>query len=169
MLAYLLDPMKGHDQGTLFLSLFLDALKKAADSQGLDINIPRVESAVGWSCRKEFVLPEPLGRLDLMLQGPEILIVVENKVRAGLGPDQLDRYWSFAEKHARAGGRKPILVYLTPDGEKPTGGGQAGEKTLIPLSYRYDLYSFLRLSVGSVKAISVAEVVRQYADLVRDI
>jgi hypothetical protein len=84
------------------------------------------------------MLPENLGRVDILIVGPTVVIVIGNKVHAKLGPDQLDRYWQYACARAKSS-RLPILVYLTPGGDPPENTNNE-IPSLISLSYRYDLY-----------------------------
>jgi hypothetical protein len=173
MLAFLLDPMADHAQGALFLDHFLETLEKAGREQGLEPNFPRPKKDTlwEWSCRKEFVLQPPkLGRADFVLRAPQLLIVIENKVHAKLGDDQLDRYWTYAQEQAgQVQDRKAYIVYLTPDGIRPAAGGIIPKTSFICLSYRDHIHDFLRQAIDNVRAGSVAEVLRQYASLVKEL
>jgi PD-(D/E)XK nuclease superfamily protein len=169
MLAHLLDPTASHCQGPLFLQGLLDKLQIAGQAQGLQLGFPHIENASTWSCRKEVNLPGALGRVDIVIRGPTHLIVIENKVRASLGEDQLDRYWAYAQEKARQDGSRPVIVYLTPDGREAVGKVEIPRASLISLSYRYDLYPLFDQAALSCKAVSVSEIVLQYAALIRDL
>lgn len=171
MLAHLLDPAKGHAQGTLFLRKFLDIIQREAEHQGIPIRIPRLEDGSRWQCRNEVGLPRGLGRADILLRGPDLLLVIENKVHASDLEGQLSRYWEYAHTEAAHHHLVPLVVYLTPDGHPPTpqsmGEASGLASALVRLSYNEDIYELVQSTTGAISAVSVAEVLRQYAALVR--
>ena len=67
--------------------------------------------------------------------------------------------------------RIKILVYLTPDGRAPTTQSFNEHPHLknevVLLSYRDDIYKLVQSTAETIEAVSVAEVLRQYATLVR--
>lgn len=168
LLAHLLDPRGGHSQGTLFLSGFLTAVRSAALSQGLSIPIAEIRHPDNWSCQREVALPDGLGQADLVLRGPELIMVIENKIHAGEGSQQIPRYWSYAQREAGRD-RTPVLVYLTPDGRPTRSDCSRFQHRLVLVSYHRDIFPFLSDAAQSLHAVSVAEVLRQYADLVRNL
>ncbi len=170
LLAYLLDPFAGHAQGVLFLHKFLDIVRRAAESQGIQLPVPSPKDGSRWRCRKEVLLPRDYGQADILLRGPDFMFVLENKIFAGDQGSQLRRYWDYLQTEAQDCPSR-IVVYLTPDGRVPTaqslGGNQDLAKALVRLSYREDVYELIHSTVNSIEAISVAETLRQYAALVR--
>jgi hypothetical protein len=173
MLAHLLDPAGSHAQRTRFLSDFLNIVQAAADGQRKNLHLPRPEdSAIGqWRCEREFLLPRDLGKADVILYGPSLLLVIENKIFAGDQANQLQRYWDFAKPEAERKCLLPVIVYLTPEGHRPSeqslGDSTELEEHLVLLSYHEDIYQFIQHNAEDLSAISVTEVLRQYADLVR--
>ncbi len=169
MLAYLLDPAAGHAQDMLFLRKFLDIVRRAAERQGKQLPVPYPENSSRWQCRKEVRLPRDLGQVDVLLRGPELMLVLENKILAGDQENQLRRYWDYLLTEAE-GRPSRIVVYLTPDGRTPTaqslGGNTDLAEALVRLSYRENIYELVRSAADMTKAISVAEILRQYAALV---
>jgi hypothetical protein len=171
MLAHLLDPGGNHGQRDLFLRNFLDVVQTAADRQGKNLRLPRPENA---SCRTEFPLRN--GRIDVLLRSRGLLLVIENKISASDQEEQLERYWRFAQDEAQAKHLLPVIIYLTPDGHPPTdqalgkkdSSSELNER-LVLLSYCDDIYLFIQRSIDALAAVSVAEVLRQYAALVRDL
>jgi len=171
MLAHLLDPAGSHQQGTLFLCSFLDIVQKASVDQGKHFIIPRLQDDARWRCRREVWLRDGLGQADILLRGPGLILVIENKIGAADQDKQLCRYWEYARTEAEKNSLLPVVVYLTPDGRAPTPGSVGGalglDEMLVRLSYQQDIYELIMRTVMTVRAISVAEVLRQYADLVR--
>jgi PD-(D/E)XK nuclease superfamily protein len=173
MLAHLLDPAGSHAQSALFLHNFLDVVQTAASRQGKSLPLPQLEDPTQWRCRREVPLSDSLGQVDVLLRGPGLLLIIENKVYADDPVNQLKRYWEFAQTEAEARRALPVIVYLTPDGRAPPphSVGQSPRLTdnLILLSYAQDIHQFIQRSVNCLAAVSVAEVLRQYAELVRGI
>lgn len=105
------------------------------------------------------------------MRGPGLLLVIENKIYAGDQENQLRQYWEFIRPEAEAYRLLPIVVYLTPNGRAPT-AQSIGEnpdlvEKLVRLSYQEDIYELIQSTSAELKAVSVAEVLRQYAALVR--
>jgi hypothetical protein len=171
MLAHLLDPGGSHAQGALFLQCFLDVVQTAASRKVKNLSLPQLEDPTLWRCRKEVPLSDGLGQVDVLLRGPGLLLIIENKVYAGDPVSQLERYWKFAQAEAEGKHVLPVIVYLTPEGRPPplhsVGQLPGLSENLILLSYAQDIYQFIQRSVDSLAAVSVAEVLRQYAELVR--
>jgi hypothetical protein len=76
MLAHLFDPRATHGQGSLFLDRFLELVQSAADRSGLSLSVTTSPGSDGWSCRKEYMLPRNRGRVDILIVGPTIVIVI---------------------------------------------------------------------------------------------
>jgi PD-(D/E)XK nuclease superfamily len=171
MLAHLLDPLDSHAQKILFLRRFLDIVKKAAGHQGKHFIIPPPQDGSRWRCRKEVRLPNGLGRADIPLRGPSLLLVIENKIYASDQENQLRQYWEFLSAEAERYHLLPVVVYLTPDGRAPTpqsiGESPALVEKIVSLSYQEDIYELIQSTSEALKAVSVAEVLLQYAALVR--
>jgi hypothetical protein len=124
MLAGLLDPKSSHNQGSTFLSSFLKLL---ACSPTLPTT-ERKKLLEGIGCEWEVELERKVrtGRLDIFLccRDKGILIVVENKLDAGEGQNQLYRY-NEAISTRRAEFPHQILVLLTISGSPATSAGDA--------------------------------------------
>lgn len=107
VLASLLDPRGHHGQGLLFLRSFLHEI-------GLEKYAPATDGEAVWSVKTELVLPTRR-RIDLLIDGPSVVIGIENKVFAGEGDGQLADYARELGKHHKHG----MLVFLTPTGRPP--------------------------------------------------
>jgi PD-(D/E)XK nuclease superfamily len=77
LLAHLLDPAGRHAQGVLFLRSFLDLVQGAAKNQGKTLLLPTLEDQTRWRCRKEVSIPD--GQVDILLRGPGLVLIIENK------------------------------------------------------------------------------------------
>ena len=115
-LAFILDPAESHGQGQLFLkAVLMDLLKQALperrplspiDRDGTDLR--------GVEVKREWK------HIDLLIkcQEPSFVVVVENKIGAKEGRDQLIRYEATMNKHYP--GARPLYVYLTLNADEPS-------------------------------------------------
>ncbi len=174
MLAHLLDPAGNHAQGTRFLQGFLDIVQAAAERQKKNIRLPPLgDLTYRWRCRREVPLRDDLGQADVLIRGPGLLLLIENKIFAADQEAQLQRYWIFAKAEAEAKSLLPLIIYLTLDGHPPTAQSiresPGLDERLVLLSYHDDIYQFIQGNAEALHAVSVAEVLRQYAELVRNL
>jgi hypothetical protein len=100
----LLDPNSSHYFGNSFLRLFLDKLD-------LTIDYDVEEFAVN----REVVFSN--GRMDFVISSQNHLIVIENKINANDGIEQLKRYHDFLKSSTI---KNKKLYYLTLDGKDAT-------------------------------------------------
>jgi hypothetical protein len=135
-LRELLDPGGSHGQGYLFLQGFLDTLADLAGNPGLaSRNSLVMRNTQVWTEKHLGVE----GRLDLLLVlGDETLIAIENKIFASEQEGQVDRYSTWLGGQG-TGEQNRVLVFLTPDGRKPSSGEHA---PVVCLSYA-DIASWL--------------------------
>jgi len=128
-IAYLLDTKASHDFGDLFLKYFFKELEK--EPFGIK-NLPYDEVLI-----IERERPTTYGRyIDISLElGKEWIVFIENKIRSGEQPEQMNDYYNFAKGNYSKG----IGIYLTLNGDDP---GSISEKsdqddgfTIISLSY----------------------------------
>lgn len=144
-LKTLLDPEGSHEQGTLFLERFLEYCSNKYSSPAADgskIQFPNIETPLNpesWKVKVED--PVDQGRFDIVLRSPELLCVIENKIYASEGEDQLRRYWEAMQQEQKNVGYSEIaLVFLTLQGDK----SETGEGIpYFSLSYRNDIYNWL--------------------------
>ena len=149
ILRDLLDPAGTHGQGTLFLEAFLANLLRRPD----------LLAAVKANPEKVWIDSEiatHLGRPDLLIRvAPHFVAIVENKVRAKEGKDQLVRYRRFLDQQSES---KKLLIYLTPDGRE----SETGVKRYVRLSYARDVRSWLRDAGNRAKAPAVRIFLGEY-------
>jgi len=156
-LAELLDPNGMHDQGDHFLTEFLELAKKGG------LRGPS-ESAAGliWKITTE----EPVSvydRLDIVLRGTRhrsvgvhFVMVIENKIDATEGIEQLRRYDDWLQKQ-EADFRN--LVFLTPDGREPT---TISADKCVCLSYSEHVTAWLRKLLDQIQAPLLRFAIDQY-------
>ena len=106
MLAWLLDPLGHHGLKEGFLKRFLDDLRSAT---GTDLAYP-----MDWG---QIRIRREWQHIDLLIEAPEFIVLIENKTRTRDHSDQLSRYLHTVEQ--RFPGRRRIAVYLTPEGDAP--------------------------------------------------
>ena len=166
-LANLLNPEGTHSQGVVFLRYFLNQLD-SFDCENLeDFKVTR-EAYVG------------AGRIDILLEKDDACIIIENKIdgerkdaedQAG----QLNKYYKYAKKSFTANQIK--LIYLTPNGRRPSEDslrGEYGQKPLdvgrvICMSYESHIVKWLEECIKKVAEIDpIREVLLQYQMLVKE-
>jgi len=139
VLAWLLAPRESHGFGDLLLSSLLAELGRRSTS----LELPKIPDD-GCCVRIE---SSPLGdgrnRLDIEIDAPNLYLIIEVKIDAVEGTNQLLRYGSLGED--RASNRPWGIVFLTPKGNKSSTANIYMDK-VIHLSWR-DLSSVLSRSL----------------------
>ena len=111
MLSELLNPKGSHGQSDAFLKLFLkDVVHKE------DLNTQAAEILTEFSIGSISEDETSGGRIDLAIQFPDYLILIENKIDAGDQANQLLRYNNYAKETKK----KYKLLYLSKDGHEPS-------------------------------------------------
>ncbi|WP_437675740.1 PD-(D/E)XK nuclease family protein [Sorangium sp. So ce131] len=126
LLAWLLDPQSRHGLGSRFLEAVLRRCTSDLPTSDLHRARPALEVAQGNA------------RADIVVTGPGLCLVIENKVDAGEQPRQCDRLFeSF--------GREPgaLFVFLSPSGRAPETATDSAQGAFHPMSYA-DIASMLR-------------------------
>ena len=120
-LAYFLNPRLSHALGTAFLKRFLEsALAGNLGFGPLEVSLWRADGAIA---HREWQ------NIDITVRDDQnkIAVIIENKIDAVEGPNQLHRYFEIAEREFS--GWRVIAIYLTPDGDRPS------DDRYIPMSY----------------------------------
>ena len=165
MLGYLLDPAAQHDQGTLFLELFLKKCLEIdpAEIVGLESTCVALECSVSVAdgTRED---NDRGRRMDIVIFLPDGRIIgIENKVDAAEGDDQVSDYQRWLDQQRHQNGMKPLLVFLTPDGSPPK-GRVLDSVAVLSLSYR-QLGLWLQALVSSDPPDRLRHVLCMYADV----
>jgi len=164
ILHYLLDPSADHGFGTMFLSLFLEVLAigditeatqamrklEVADRKKTTISI------------REMIAGE-FGRMDIVVEIPGFVIVIENKIYARDQDEQVPRYVSYCEDRCRRERIEYMVLYLTPEGRSAT---QAESLHYYCISYRNHIKNWLSLCIEAVDKYPVVKIgLSHYLDL----
>jgi hypothetical protein len=156
-LAYLLSPNRPHGLGTRPLQQILRrTLELIAPAERpfstLELMVSDLDSAV--------VHRERDG-IDLLIEIEvlNLVIVVENKIRAKAGDGQLKRYRDLVE--ARYPTCRKLLLFLTPEGSLPD------EEAYWPLSYTTLAATLEALGSDLPPADPTALIIRHYVDMLR--
>lgn len=151
-LAELLDPNGCHGQQDYFLKLFLT---KVLDLCKPALLVGRSE----WKVKTEDAVNAE-DRLDIVLrcQARGFIIVIENKIDAREGPEQLRRYADWLKGQKRL---FPVqhLVFLTITGREPD---TVAPNACVRLSYREDIRNWLAFASEGIQATPVRCAVAQY-------
>jgi len=143
----LLNPNGIHQQGNLFLELFIDTL-------GLDVEF------------KECVTFREKHNIDILLKSENDVIIIENKIYSEDHSSQLTRYKELIENQGYEE-KNITTLYLTLFGHAPS------EKVNFPIqniSYRKEIISWIERCIEAVKDVAVLyEVLKQYLSLVEEI
>ena len=154
-LGQLLFPRASHGQGNLFLKAFLEhCARKFTDFPPL----PPLEPAENWLVSTEN--RTRYGRLDIVIQNPRegFLCVIENKIDADEGHQQLLRYSQWMHDHLDVYPYQ-ALCFLTIHG----GASRTAEsRPYFRISYHEDIVDWLEETLEHIQAPGVYEIVRQY-------
>lgn len=160
LLADLLDPDGSHGLGAVFLRAFLKL-----------VGLP-APAAAAWrvSCEES----HQYGRWDIALHGQAagrpVLLIIENKINAAEGYQQLDRYVKAAHEHAEAYAPTDVwLIFLTPDGRSAESCRQPNGACLLTWSYHQHIHAWLTACLPPARAHArLHHVLVQYLDLLTD-
>jgi hypothetical protein len=131
VLAWLLEPTESHGLNSRFLARMLKFFRCELPKSQIVLFLKTV------SVKRE------QDHLDLVLVSEKlkVIIVLENKVKAKEGPNQLDRYYKRVENHNVYKDYKRYYVFLTPDGRSPSSEKMC--QIWQPCSY-HDVYTVLQ-------------------------
>jgi len=151
-LAYLLSPNEHHDQSIIFLEAFLQKLNLQMD----DMDRARVVAERSGTEH---------GRMDIVIDCEPWLIVIEIKIDAGEGAEQLQHYRTWLDKQPDYDNEKKHLIFLTPNGHESITGAAGAYQTL---SYSDVANAFSPLlEKQAALPPSIREVLQQYISICR--
>ena len=165
LIGELLDPEGSHGQSDLFLKHFL-----SINREKIVQNVPDFDFEAEFEVYKEksFDDGQQSGRIDITVESARYMIVIENKINAPDQPRQLERYF----EHARAIGKTPILIYLTPNGLSPGKYtlGDLHPDQVVSMSYDSEIANWIHKCRDSVSMLAhIRESLNQYLIIVRRI
>ncbi len=138
-IAELLDPKGSHDQGTVFLKMFLEKVVDTLPSE----NFPggrkiRPDESKARVKREHYIREVNIagdeskgGRIDIFITDGTRHISIENKIGEGEGEHQVTRYCNYEPDSNH-------VLYLTPCGDKPS------TNKAYPISYRRHIIRWLK-------------------------
>lgn len=156
-LAHLLSPGRPHGLGSAPLQAVLRRVVESMTREGRPVST--VELLVG--DLDNAVVHRERDSIDLLveLDTLELVVVIENKIRAKAGEGQLARYREVVE--ARYPTWRRLLVFLTPDGHPPD------DQAYTSLSYVALAEILDRVVAGRPEGDATALIVRHYVDMLR--
>ena len=170
ILAALINPQGTHGLGEAFLQAFLDTVFKHEMPGG-----KRLIASTSSHVRTEVPVDsddEKLGRVDILIDDAKNnwSVVIENKVYAHEGEDQIGRYkrWLVSE---RANCMK-VILFLTLDGRNPSTDQviEGANVTVLPISWENDIVTWLEECLRlAVDRPFVRESLCQYINLIKQL
>ena len=144
MIAELLNPKGSHGQGIAFLQLFLGTVF-SDDPNNPDKKSPACEEALVEAERSFSIIDGATGRIDIIIELKQAVIVIENKIDAPDQKLQMARYRDYAKSIAKHRSRNVHLFYLTPDGREPSESslGDNNQPTVDLLTYPTEIAAWL--------------------------
>ncbi len=162
LIGELLNPKGKHNQGDLFLKLFLNQIELQNHNEDETQNASViVEESVG-NITNNY---EAGGRIDLVIKFPNNKpIVIENKIWTG---DQYKQLWRYKQQYPNA-----YLVYLTPFGNKASKESlhEINSEDVIYVSYKTDIKSWINDCIKEVSRLPlIREVLNHYLHTINQI
>lgn len=157
IISELLDPKGSHGQRDAFLNIFASRLNLIED----------VESCADCEVIQEYTIGQKTettgGRIDILIRkGSKPWIIIENKIGAELGDNQLLRYQNYAPE--------ANLIYLTLNGENPTNDDGNNYTNLKCLSYTDDIIGWLEeCRKEATTTPTLRESITQYINLLKQL
>ena len=156
MLGWLMNPNENHGMGDVFLKGILQRLVENDSDGRYDVFNVLLMDFYTFSVMREWK------NIDILLTSTEekTVIAIENKVGSHEHSNQLNRYRNILEKEYPDYNR--MLVFLTPDGEKPS-----DVENWDVLTYS-DIIDVLESATSQIKVLpDVDLMIKNYIDVVR--
>jgi len=136
-LTNLLNPNGTHQQGTLFLKLFIDRI--------LNYEIQQDNQYLQNFCEEENIYVQtekstPNGRIDIWIENDKYIIAIEGKTETVDSKGQLKKY----NEYLKTKNKPYLLIYLTKFGEEPT---NEHPKNLQLMDFDDDIMTFIKNSL----------------------
>jgi len=153
----LLNPRGLHNQGDMFLRLFLKQILKKKEYKNMGTNLS--------ADRETLILDKK--RIDFTIETSNMFIAIEMKINASDGEEQLSDYYKYIKD------KKEVnkLFYLTLDGKeanKKSTNGLEINKDYFLISFQYDIYNWIEVCIEKVATIpTIREGLVHYRNLIR--
>lgn len=157
LLYELLNTNGSHNQKSTYLNIFIKDVLKVNDFDLKNVKVEREKHING------------LGRVDLIIENPEFLIIIEIKIDAGDQENQLKRY----NKYGMDSRKEHSIYYLTLYGQEAS-RFSTGD-TYIDyecISFENDILNWINKCIGAGKTPllpSIRETLVQYSKLIEKI
>lgn len=137
-LGWFLDPNDNHGIGDYFLRRFLIKILQDPRANHTDYKDKKNYSIVDIHrlLNQNISVYREQDFIDILIEFDEVVIVIENKIHASEGRNQLIRYKNYIEK--KYPNKRPIFVYLTKYGDE-----SSLNEFYIPMSYQKDVLIYL--------------------------
>jgi hypothetical protein len=171
ILAYLFDPFQTHGFDTALLIALLERIRPPSNGRSLLNLLHDPDRQIKVTPEYRYLVDQAsdrsVARCDIWLEIDSKrgrgLVVIENKINAPEGRNQLQWYERRASKWRReTKGRRPLLVYLTPE-------GRDGAKQWLPLTYLDVASSFREVWKRRKRAPGLAFLASYIATIMRHI
>lgn len=166
-IAELLNPQGNHGCGSMFLAEFIRQIHLEEFNMNFEETKVEIERSIGL---KNDDVTEG-GRLDIVLQTKDVMIIIENKIYAGDQEKQLLRYWNYAKKEIKAGNvKQSTILYLTLDGHIASKDSANKDIKYTCVSYQDHILSWLNNCIGlSAQKPLIRETIIQYSNLIKQL
>ena len=164
-IAELLNPKGCHGNGDIFLNLFFSHVDCLSDWQFCTNNVvTEIERPVGY---RKLETGEG-GRIDIVVENEQQMLIIESKIYACDQPQQLLRYQNYAKQ----AGKDYRILYLTLDGhnasEVSTLNKLEPDKDYYSISFSTDILTWLQVCLEhSSERPLVYNTILQYINLVK--
>lgn len=138
IIFFLLNSTDCSNRPNTFLNLFLQILK-----------IPQAFLVEQWNVYREKSFDGGSSRIDFVIESQSFCAIIEMKIDAGDGDNQLARYASFG----RSKRKKYCVYYLTLDGHEPEEQSVRGvdKDRLVCISFEKEIVSWIQKCMCTVK------------------
>ena len=160
ILSWLFDYKESHGVESTILKSFLEELfEDEYNSQRIGL-LPEQIQLEDYKILRELNTFKGIFDLLIVSEKTKTVILIENKINAPAGKDQLDRYKSFLEEYYPNFSR--ILIFLTLKNTDPRTDGY------LKANYGM-LYQVLRKNLGHFETEELRNFIEQYMYLLRDL
>lgn len=165
-LAYLLNPKREHDCGSLFLDLFLNTLKQIPplSHSGVLMDSSSLSACLCKDAKVSTEVRTEDGRMDIRIECPSWgVIVIENKIWAAEQPNQIGRY----TRHLDDSGKRYLLLYLTLHGSQSQTADGSCLENYYRISYRDHILKWLEDCLrATYEHVNINQALQQYKGVV---
>jgi hypothetical protein len=186
LIAELLNEKGSHGQGNLFLNLFLQVINTKINNWNITNQLQHsfIDDFNGSQAITEYSIGEVSrdyyegGRIDILVEDSDQIIVIENKIGADDQKNQLLRYFNYAKRT----NKKFIVLYLckfplllNENSSSYTLGENKEECKMvlsktISISYEYDIKEWIKLCLKEVYQLPlIREILTHYLHTINTI